>query len=494
MNKIGISLLSALATLGVVGGAGAIALSTPALKEKLNISFADNVIFGKGNKQENQPDLKPVEPEQEESFSQGLANRNLVMVNYQINDETIIRIQEKDSSVELLEVPKVYGCTFIGWTDNLETRELVGQVKDGMTLYPIYISNENHIIFEYYGLDEEFTNHVNTANQYFGNKVCSYVSATGSFNAYLLGFTENADSKEMLTTLSNSKTYYPVVFVAESKKVCSYNEFKEEYSIYQCGLSAMNNVILHTFDSVETTKAYKTSNYINTELDVDTIKFTLIGFSLSPDSKTIVSKQSMVDGGSYYAVYEAKSNYVEWSLNELKNGWDIVIHTSGVSQQIQCKHYEDLATFTHRYGTNGVVFNFKGFALAEDSTEIIDTALITEEYCKENEIRHLYCVYERSDTLEIYSSSELYTLLRYRKATYVHYILDGVSTTVNHVYLLDVYEKDIVVDDVTYTFYGWSTTAGDTEILEVIGNNNYHLYAVYQNVETAEILPMSMIV
>ena len=131
MNKIGISVLSALATLGVVGGAGAIALSTPALKEKLNISFADNVIFGKENKEE----LKVETPEKpaEESFSDGLASRNLIMVNYQINDETIVRIQEKDSSVELLEIPKVYGCTFIGWTDNQETRTLVGQVKDGMT-------------------------------------------------------------------------------------------------------------------------------------------------------------------------------------------------------------------------------------------------------------------------------------------------------------------------------------------------------------------------
>lgn len=501
MNKFGISMLSMLATLGIVGGAGAIALSTPAVKEKLNISFADNVLFGKQDRETvkveipddntGDPVIPPEESGDDDVFKQELAIRNLVMVNYQINDdESIIRIQEKDSGVELFELPRVVGCTFIGWTDNKDTGKLVGKVENGMTLYPVYISNERHIMFEYYTLTSEHTNHINTANVYFGDLLTNYVNASGSFTSYLLGFNESPDSKEMMTTFTNSQVLYPIVYVSEIKKVCSYNEWKEEYSIYQCGANAMNNVKINTFAGVEEMKVYKVNTLIDSSLDVDGIQFTLIGFSMSADSTSTISVSSMADGKSYYAVYRAVSNYNEWSLNDLKNGWDIVIHTSGSYKQTQCKYYEDLETYTHRYSADGVTFNFVGFSLAEDSSEIIETSLITEEYCVENGIRHLYCVYERSDTLELYSSAELYELVKYRRATYVHYLLDGAEETANHVYLLDAYENDVVVDGVIYNFYGWSESVGSIIILEDIGTNNYHLYAVYKNSETEEIVSL----
>jgi len=485
MNKIGISVLSAMATLGVVCGAGAIALSTPSIKEKLNISYADNILFGKDTKVEI-PEM-PESPE-EESFSDGLANRNLALVNYQIGAETIIKIVEKDSPVELVDVPRVAGCTFIGWTDNVETNDLVGQVKSGMTLYPVYISNERHITFNCYTRDTSFPNHINTANQFFGNTFDALTSATGTFTTYLLGLTEDKDSKVMLKNFENGKNYYPVLYVQESKKVCSFNEYIDEYSKFQCGISAMNNVTLHTYDSVLETQVYKTGSMVGSELTIGSVELTLAGFSLSPDSTSIVNKQVMLDGGIYYAVYERQYDRL-MSLNSVKQGWDAVIHVGRVAYNIELKKCEELADYTTRYSVdNGVVFNFVGFSLSEDSTEVVDISLLTKEFLEENG-KDLYCVYQRSDTLALYSNAEFTKALQVRKASYVHYMKNGIETTVNHVYLLDLYEKPIEVNGVQYNFYGWSESAGSIAVV-TISSNHYHLYAVYQNAETNELVSM----
>ena len=83
-------------------------------------------------------------------------------------------------------------------------------------------------------------------------------------------------------------------------------------------------------------------------------------------------------------------------------------------------------------------------------------------------------------------------LVRIRKATYVHYILNGEEKQTNAVYLLEPFETDIVVDGVTYNFYGWSEDEGGTLLVEIT-RNHYHLYAVYKNAETGAIMPITSI-
>ena len=62
------------------------------------------------------------------------------------------------------------------------------------------------------------------------------------------------------------------------------------------------------------------------------------------------------------------------------------------------------------------------------------------------------------------------------------------------IYLLEAFEKSIVVNDVTYDFYGWSEEVGSVLIVDTdVNRNYYHLYAVYKNVETGEIVPISSI-
>ena len=46
MNKVLVGVISSLATLGIVGGAGAIALSSPDVKENLSVSFGQNDLLG----------------------------------------------------------------------------------------------------------------------------------------------------------------------------------------------------------------------------------------------------------------------------------------------------------------------------------------------------------------------------------------------------------------------------------------------------------------
>lgn len=74
MNKVLVGVISSLATLGIVGGAGAIALSSPNVKENLNVSFGQSDLMG-NNISENNKKLQ--------QLSNELAEKNMLLAEEQ---------------------------------------------------------------------------------------------------------------------------------------------------------------------------------------------------------------------------------------------------------------------------------------------------------------------------------------------------------------------------------------------------------------------------
>ena len=74
MNKVLVGVISSLATLGLVGGAGAIALSSPNVKENLSVSFGQSDLMGNNISANN----KKIQ-----ELSNELAEKNMLLIKQQ---------------------------------------------------------------------------------------------------------------------------------------------------------------------------------------------------------------------------------------------------------------------------------------------------------------------------------------------------------------------------------------------------------------------------
>jgi len=480
-------MLSALATLGIVGGASAIALSTPAVKEKLNISFADNVLFGKGQKPQVEiPEVEKPEVEEPdvttpafESFEDGLLNRNLIMVDYEYDGETHLNIQNKNSLVELFDIPaNETRSVFLGWTKDKATKDLTYFVDENTTLYPVFYNYSDMVDYNYYGMttsSSDYASHGNLVNYQFGVRKFAYkLSANTTFTGYLLGLANSPESTKQVKEIVSGQTYYEFYYIKELNRIVSLDECKEEYKKMQYGEKALYEVTLKLLDEDVETYLYKADTYIRKYVYIHEVPFYLMGYSTSPDSTSYFSNMSSLeDGKTYYGVYRNEQTGESWTYNMMITGWDITLHRAGYSSVDTI--YDDISEYELSTEIDGIPFEFIGWSTSADSTEVV-----TVEQLKESESLYAYGVYKRSDTEEIISYQQ-YNEISSRYITRA-YTYDGQHL---FVHFLDKVENDCIIGDVTYEFAGWASSGSSTAIItneDTLYSRSY-IYAVYKDAD-----------
>ena len=141
MKKFTVGMVSVLATLGVSAGAVAVVNNAPATKGKLNVSYGDTTIVGDKNQSTNE-----VTP-----------TTDIVAVSYVNGETTTVKYQNKNSLVEMFDVPSKQGYNFAGWSTSESGDNLVFVASDNLTLYPVFIADEvrvNYYKFNATGLQK----------------------------------------------------------------------------------------------------------------------------------------------------------------------------------------------------------------------------------------------------------------------------------------------------------------------------------------------------
>lgn len=404
-----------------------------------------------------------------ESWEEGLESRNLVAVNYYDGTNLKLVIQDKGSLVDFDLAPVLEGYTFIGYAEENATT-LTLTVEPNIDLYPVYIADTTSVTFNNAVETETFI-YNSTTHALDSTFIMPYVLGTyNEVEVQLIGYAETEDSIEAVKEFSSDKTYYGIYYVPSENKIYSAKDMIYQYKVYMNGGF---DVAVSKNGACDYLEYSELASYTDS-FTVDNTTFTFKGFASSGDSTEILTDltaEGLGDIKILYVVYTTGtkdftnneiinmlSSPVATRLRYVKSDGSLVVTSN--SEIYYLKAYEFDFTF------NDIQFTFLGWAKTGVTTPMETPVAGSNGY--------LYAIYEDKET------GDRYNAMSYGYYYYVENdsIIRGIS------WFKSSYENPVVIDGVTYNFYGWSKTATGTTVT----SQSYTGYAVYQNSETEELI------
>ena len=456
MNKFGVFTLTALGTLGVVAGGTAIAVNTPQIKDKLNVSFDGQTIVGV-----EQPSTPAVSPD--------IEKLGYVTVEYVNGDNSTIALQKKGSAVEHLNTPSKDGYIFMGWSSTEDGKNMVANVEENCILYPVFVETSDIWVTVY-------NNGGGTSSTPLAEfKFCQGdFSTTQYYTYYLAGYSMSENTIDFVTDLNAETTYYGIYYCLETDKIYSASELNDLIAYSEMGEMAYYSITIHKPDGTTVETLVKDFNQSDYSIEIDDIYFSAMGLSSSPTSTETVNN-AYEDGADYYLVYNYRGNLYSYNdvINLIENG-SLTITVIGVDNTFN-DQVINFSLSSMSLWTPGRMFNAVGLSTSSSSS-IVDV----ESY---SEGATYYVVYENSTTGEHYSYDAMAELYQEIQSYVTIYKADG-STYEGLSSNFNLTDMSIVIGDTTYsaiglTFDPMSTVPEFTSTEELEPGMEYFL--VYEN-------------
>ena len=509
MNKLGIASLSVLGTLGVVAGAGAVALTNPNVREKLNISWYDSGVVQtkeqeKNEKTQLQETINTLTQERDELTTRvttltndktslnnqvtlltelrNTLNTQLATLNSQIallnaqhqaeneeNEETISALEE-----ELLASATDYESQIADLNTTItELNQQITEINDEVSSLNSEISeltqqleltqqgdfsqilNNHGFVLVNYIVDEEITPtvcKVGTATEFFGKPRKPGYSC--------IGWSKTPDGNNMIANVDESCDLYPV-FVRGN---------------YQITIHNMDN---STWSPMLTDMTFTNLNYMS-----DDFSFGMAGISTSPDEINLV--RSFTPNGEYYGIFYCSKTNTIMSLNEAERFKDLMIYGESAFYNVTVIDVDGIyegeargvSTYQNWTTINGIQYMRIGFT---DDPESIDGLFTDISPMKENGV--YYVVYMNMNNGQYYTTPQLSAGFDVTVHTYDY----AESISYSEMYSFD---SDFIVDGVTFQFLGWSDDVASTVTYtteEVMNNGFSNVFAIYLREDTNEV-------
>lgn len=462
MNKTSIAVLSALLTTGVGLGSLAIMNQIPATSNMLNTAFG-------GEKQ-----IVKEEVVVESEFNASLEKRNLVLVNYILDDGIRTNIVQKGSAVEFYKKPTKKGYACIGWSTTPDGNNMIANVETHCDLYPVFASGD-------FAVKVNYLHGYTIYNSVEEINCSSLISDNVGYSYGLAGLSKSPDSIELVNVIEPDTEYYAVYYFTSSNSMMSYSEAFDFMDYMKYGDDGFERATIHSLLRGSVTDEIR-KLYVRETIRIDNINYSTDGYALSPDSTEIVvtSNSQFEPRTDYYIVYSGYVNGARqlFSYNDLQAKFDIIL-ACAQGTSVTAK-YDSLTEYETTASLDGVEFRFVGWSLAKDKIELVNNDFIIQ-----NNIKQVYAIYTRNDTHEIYTT-EQYLALKSDTVTRVY----TYSTQNLYVHFIENYENDVVIGGTTYEFVGWSASGTSTTLIDG-GWEEYKeasfVYGVYRNASTGQL-------
>lgn len=432
MNKFGIFACTALGTLGVVAGGVAIAVNTPQIKDKLNVSFDGQTIVG-------------VEEPSTPGASSDIEKLGYVTVEYVDGDNSSIVLQKKGSAVEHLNTPSKKGYVFMGWSTTENDSNMIGNVEENCKLYPVFIETPD-IWVTTYNLSSDLSGGSTSfpiADFKFGR-----IDSNSQFYSYgLVGFSTKKDKIEFVTDINPDVTYYGVYYCLETNQIYSHSGLNNLIAFSEMGEMAYYTITIHKPDGTTIETMVKDIVLAEHSIKIDNTQYSAVSLSTEPYSTAPIF-DSFVDDGDYYLAYMSPDG-MNYSYNDMVNVvkyGSVTINVIGVINTFN----DQVKNFTLSSMTISTMStNYTAIGLSTTSNS---SAVDVESY---SDGATYYVVYENLKTGERYSydaMSELYTEIQ----SYVTiYKADG-TTYEGLASDFNLTNNSLVIGDTTYSAIGFT--------------------------------------
>ena len=509
MNKLGIASLSVLGTLGVVAGAGAVALTNPNVREKLNISWYDSGVVQtkeqeKNEKTQLQETINTLTQERDELTARvttltndktslnnqvtlltelrNTLNTQLATLNSQIallNAQHQAENEENEATISALEEELLASVTdYESQIANLNTtitelNQHITEINDEVSSLNSEIDeltqqleltqqgdfsqilNNHGFVLVNYIVDEEITPtvcKVGTATEFFGKPRKPGYSC--------IGWSKTPDGNNMIANVDESCDLYPV-FVRGN---------------YQITIHNMDN---STWSPMLSDITFTNLNYMS-----DNFSFGMAGISTSPDEINLV--KSFERNGEYYGIFYCSKTNTIMSLNEAERFKDLMIYGESAFYNVTVVDidgtYEGeargLMNYNQFVSINGIQYLRVGFC--ENPTDTSFTIGGIEEM-RDNTL--YYVVYLDMATGLYYTSEQLSA--GFDVTVHTYYFAENISYSDMY-----SYDSDFIVDGVNFQFLGWSDDVASTVTYtteEVMNNGFKNVFAIYLREDTNEV-------
>lgn len=408
MNKVLVGVISSLATLGLVGGAGAIALTSPEVKENLNISYGQSDLMG-NNVSSNNKKIQELNNE--------LAEKNMLLVEEQDKILLLTTQVEKLSGEELqykVEIANLKGDN-VNLTTEVETltRNLttannkVTTLEARVSSYQTQITNLrntntqlNNNLYELRQQNSLLTSDLElvTADAEMYKSELESLQEDYENNVERIQELETliAEKESTITELQNQKNSLQMTIYDLETDLDGRNQYVltlqtqiEELNAEKESLNTQITALNNEISSLNSTIADNT----NTINDL-TMQLADVQTQLNEKAEALVNSQETVTQlnstistlETEIAEYQNKLQYYE---NALENYMIIDYNVSSVSNYIiQDKDSGILAENPVKDG-----YIFKGWSLSENGTLVDSATTFTEDTT-------LYAVFQKEPTLD----------------------------------------------------------------------------------------------
>ncbi|MBR2970023.1 MAG: hypothetical protein IKC49_03110, partial [Clostridia bacterium] len=268
---------------------------------------------------------------------------------------------------------------------------------------------------------------------------------------------------------------YAVYERSDTSELITVNEFSELMKYY------VSNISVYDSTSYNGSKSYYTVYLLEgyqKDVTINDTTYEFAGWSTSSTSTELVEVDLSTSNymSPLYAVYKCDEEY--YTISGLKTVSEMVNKVNVVTfNEETVVEYDNLADFEMLVDILGIPFEFNGWALDPDSTDVVDSTYVTE-----NKIRSVYAVYMNMETAELMTVQGLKDFEASQYVSMVH-TFEGDLENVNPV----DFEYGVDVNGTYYEFYGWASEP-TTELIEADLYEYDELYAIYANPETGELI------
>ena len=459
MKKFTVGMVSVLATLGVSAGAVAVVNNAPATKGKLNVSYGDTTIVGDKNQSTNE-----VTP-----------TTDIVAVSYVNGETTTVKYQNKNSLVEMFDVPSKLGHKFAGWSTSESGDNLVFVASDNLTLYPVFIANE--VRFNYH----KFNSTGLQKGAYLLSGPVTIYNETVNYTLKNLGYAETEESIECVTSFEEDKEYYQVYYVPELNKIVSYTEAKQLDAIVSLGERAYININVHSLEGDKTMYLYELQIYAEEVHEYKGGLYDVIGYAETGNTTEYLDMSYVIregtEGMEVYLVFKNRQTAEVFTYEQITASVDLFVNRYDT---VSLMNYEDSITRNFCITIDGLEFWEQGYSVSRDSKESLgyNPDMI---FLSENNITYLCALYLNPLTDELLTAEEVKAINDKRIATTLYYYNNG-GQTVSNPKIIDLYNQDVELNGEIYSFVGWSISATGTSIVD-LNVTRSKIYAVYMSPE-----------
>lgn len=458
MNKFGVAMLSALATIGIGAGLVFVAGRVPAVNKRLNIGFDTNKNnindnIGGGNIDLDNPAMD------DDSFKEELNKRGFVIVNYSVDDKDTYIVTPKDSVIDYSNIPKKDGFYFIGWSNIVDGLIPIVSVDNNINLYPIFKGAVDGVVdlCDYLGNIHRTT--IKDAYESLWKAQEVFIKDGITYSLNFIGFSNSPDKLDLVGELIDGCKYYMVYNISPlNSALTSVSAYDNFYKLIY-GEQAFDKIqVVLPFEELGDTSIYIRDNALEGLSVISALndQFRCIGVSNNPDGKELIPTSNWVKDSGYYGVYQSVSTGDIYSMQEMKD----IIDSDNAKMPIEVelidgnnvgfKLYDKSQMIELLSNQEGFIYNGEryspiGFSYNAESVEVADE------------------FYDGQVYFLVYANADGTSLLNVKQINRDLYLNIGEGTYASREYAISISSLDY--EGESYELIGWSLSADSIDIL-----------------------------